>query len=246
MTPEVIKVIEGKIRQDWSPEQISGWMKRHEYQSVSHETIYRYIWADKKKGGDLYKHLRHRGKKYNKKGKGKAGRGCIPDRTDIKARPSIVEEKNRIGDWEGDTVIGKQGSSVLITMVDRRTKLLQMKKSPRKTTDEVIEAVIAKLSPLREFIITTTLDNGKEFAAHKKLSEALGTSVFFATPYHSWERGLNEHTNGLIRQYFPKGTNFDDISDEEIERVEEMINMRPRASLSFETPLEIWERFTAM
>lgn len=246
MSLEMIEIIEEKIKQDWSPEQISGWLKKHGHQAISHETIYKHIWADKKKGGTLYKHLRHYGKRYNKRGKGKAGRGCIPNRVDIKERPAIVEEKNRVGDWEGDTVIGKQGHSVLVTLVDRASKVVCMKKSPRKTADEVTEAVISKLDPLREFTHTTTLDNGKEFAGHEKISKALGAPVFFATPYHSWERGLNEHTNGLIRQYFPKGTDFDFISDEEIAKVEMMLNTRPRKALAFETPFEAWERLTAL
>jgi len=243
MTPTMMQIIEEKIKLDWSPRQLSGWLKKHGHPAVSYETIYQYIWTDKKRMGTLYKHLRHRGKKYNKRGKGKAGRGCIPNRIDIKERALIVEEKNRIGDWEGDTVIGCKGHSVLVTLVDKASKLTRLKKSPDKTAKQVSHAVIEKLHSLKEFSITGTFDNGKEFSDHQTISKALQISIFFATPYHSWERGLNEHTNGLIRQYFPKGTNFDNVSNEEIERVELLLNTRPRECLNFETPLEAWERF---
>lgn len=246
MTSAMLKIIEEKIQLDWSPKQISGWLKKHEQLSVSYETIYQYIWADKKKMGTLYKHLRHHGKKYNKRSKGKAGRGCIPNRIDIKERSLVVEEKNRAGDWEGDTVIGSKGHSVLVTLVDKASKLTKIKKSPNKTAKEVSHAIIDKLHSLKEFALTGTFDNGKEFSDHQTISKTLEMSIFFATPYHSWERGLNEHTNGLIRQYFPKGINFDDVSDEEIERVELLLNTRPRECLNFETPLEAWKRLTAL
>jgi len=245
MTSEMILIIEEKLKMDLSPVQISGWLKRHEQKHVSYETIYQYIWADKKNGGTLYKHLRHSGKKYNKRSKGSAGRGCIPDRTGIEERPKIVEEKTRLGDWELDTIIGARHRGAIVSMVERTTKLTKLKKVFYKTAEEVTEALIKKLSPIQEFVLTVTADNGKEFAYHKDVSAALKTDFFFATPYHSWERGLNEHTNGLVRQYFPKKASFDDITDEDIERVEALLNNRPRKILDFETPLEAFNRLAA-
>ena len=240
----MILLIEKKLRMDWSPEQIAGWLKKEGNEHVSYETIYKHIWADKKKRGILYKHLRHSGKKYNKRSKGTAGRGCIPNRIDIKERPQIVEEKVRVGDWELDTIIGAQHQGAIVSMVDRATKLTKLVKVLRKTTEEVNAALLEKLQPIQKFVLTLTADNGKEFSGHQDISKALEASFFFATPYHSWERGLNEHTNGLVRQYFPKGTNFDDISKEDVEKVENLLNNRPRKSLLFETPFDAFYRLT--
>ena len=195
-------IIKEKLNLQWSPEQISGWLKKEGYQdAVSHETIYRYVWEDKNMGGIFYKNLRHSGKKYNKRSKNKAGRGCIPGRVDIAQRPSIVEEKTRLGDWEIDTILGAKGSGAIVSMVERRSKLTKLKKVSRKTAKKVANALIDSLVEVKEFVATLTADNGKEFAYHKKVSDSLNTQFYFATPYCSWERGLNEHTNGLVRQY---------------------------------------------
>jgi len=244
MTPEMILIVEEKLKMDLSPVQISGRLKREGKCSIGYETIYKYIWADKKKGGSLYKHLRRSGKKYNRRSKGTAGRGCIPGRIDIKERPVIVEKKTRAGDWELDTIVSAGQQSAIVSMVDRATKLTKLKKVPRKTAEEVNKALIQKLGPIQEFVLTLTSDNGKEFAYHQSVSKVLQADFYFATPYHSWERGLNEHTNGLVRQYFPKSMNFDDISEEDVERVERLLNNRPRKSLEFETPLEAFSRMS--
>lgn len=243
MTSSVISIIEEKLALQWSPVQISGWIKRHGTSgAVSHESIYQYIWADKHNGGLLYKHLRHSGKKYNKRSKGRAGRGCIPNRVDIKERSPIVDEKTRLGDWELDTIVGTAQSGAIVSMVDRRSKLTFLVKTTRRTSAEVTHALLSRLLSLKGFVHTLTADNGKEFARHQEVSEALGTKFYFATPYHSWERGLNEHTNGLVRQYFPKSKRFDEISDEELMEVEILLNNRPRKVLDFETPLEVFDR----
>ena len=242
MTAEAIAVIESELRLQWSPEQISGRLKKQQsIYAVSHETIYQHIWNDKRKGGSLYKELRHAGKKYNKRNSGKAGRGCIPNRVDIDQRPSIVEEKCRLGDWELDTIIGKGHKGVIVSMVERSSKLTKIVKVSRKTSLEVTEALLQKLGPLKEFVLTLTADNGKEFADHESVSLGLGADFFFAKPYHSWERGLNEHTNGLIRQYFPKSMAFDEITNDQIEEVEMLLNKRPRKVLQFQTPVEVFE-----
>jgi len=198
MTQEMILIIEEKLKMGLSPVQISGRLKKEGKASVGHESIYKHIWSDKKRGGSLYKNLRRSGKKYNRRSKGCAGRGCIPGRIDIKQRPEIVEKKTRIGDWELDTIIGAQHKGAIVSMVDRASKLTKLVKVSHKTAEEVTEALIKKLGPIREFVHTLTADNGKEFAYHQSVSSALEADFFFATPYHSWERGLNEHTNGGV------------------------------------------------
>ena len=246
MTPEKIDIIEGKLKMQWSPVQISGWLKREKLEQVSHETIYKHVWTDKKKGGSLYKELRHRGKKYNKRSKKTAGRGCISNRVDIDKRPPIVEEKTRLGDWELDLIVGAGQSGVIVSMVDRASKLTFLTKLSRKTAEEVGRAIISALWPIREFVITLTAENGKEFACHELISAALEADFYFAKPYHSWERGLNEHTNGLARQYFPKKKRFDKLSVEDVKKCEALLNGRPRKILLFETPLKAFKRLAAL
>lgn len=243
-TPQLIAIIREKLRLQWSPVQISGWLKRQGKAHVSHETIYKYIWKDKKQGGDLYKELRHHGKKYNKRSKGTAGRGLIPGRIDIDERPPIVDQKTRLGDWEIDTIIGVAGESAVVSMVERTSKLTKLVKVDHKTAKEVGDALVTSLKPIKAFVYTLTSDNGKEFAYHQMVSRRLEAEFYFAKPYHSWERGLNEHTNGLVRQYFPKTTNFSNVGYEELKRVEILLNNRPRKVLDFETPLEAFERLS--
>jgi IS30 family transposase len=239
LTEDMQDTIREKLLEDWSPEQLSGRLKL-EGKSISHETIYQFVWRDKHAGGKLYKHLRHRGKRYNKRSSGKAGRGCIPDRVDITARPSIVETKSRIGDWEGDTIIGAKHNGAIVSYVDRHSKFTLLKKIGRKMADLVTQATIDKMADLPHPVRTITYDNGKEFAAHKNIARALNTNCFFATPYHSWERGLNEHTNGLVRQYLPKSTEFTGVSDDEIQAIENRLNNRPRKVLQYKTPFEVF------
>ncbi len=239
MIPDMINIIESKLcKFQWSPEQISGWMKLHMQKSVSPEQIYQYIWQNKRNGGDLYKHLRHHGKKYNKRKGKNSGRGLIPNRVDIDKRPKIVEEKSRIGDWEIDTVIGKDHVGAIVSMVDRCSKFTKIVLVKNKTALVVTHAIRTALYSFKDAVHTLTADNGKEFAMHEKIASSLKADVYFAKPYHSWERGLNEHTNGLIRQYFPKKTRFDTISKGDVQRVENLLNLRPRKSLEFKTPLE--------
>lgn len=239
LTEEMQSTIRAKLLEDWSPDQISGRLKL-EGKAISHETIYQFVWRDKQAGGKLYKHLRHRGKRYNKRSSGKAGRGCIPDRVDITKRPPIVEKKSRIGDWEGDTIIGAKHKGAIVSYVDRHSKFTLLKKIDRKKANLVTQATIDKMAGLPHPIRTITYDNGKEFAAHKDIANALNTNCYFATPYHSWERGLNEHTNGLVRQYLPKSTEFTAVSDEEIQNIENRLNNRPRKVLKYKTPFEVF------
>ncbi len=232
--------IKMKLKEDWSPEQIAGRMKFDLGLSICHETIYRYIYYNKSRGGRLYKHLRHKNKKYHNRSNAYQRRGIIIDRVSIDKRPKIVERKNRIGDFEIDTVIGRHHVGALVTVVDRKSKFTLIKKVASKQAKEVTKALVEMLLPLKPITKTITSDNGKEFAYHKQVSEALNTSFYFAHPYSSWERGLNEHTNGLIRQYLPKKTEFTQVSKEEIITIQNKLNHRPRKILNYRTPYEVF------
>jgi IS30 family transposase len=236
----VEKYIREKLKAGWSPEQISGRMKMECMGSISHETIYQFIYRNKANKGRLYKYLRHKNKKYHKRANEYKQRGMILDRMMIEKRPKIVEKKKHIGDLEIDTVIGKDHIGALVTVVDRKSKFTLIKKIPSKHADIVTNALIEMLTPIKSVIKTITSDNGKEFAYHKDISEALDTDFYFANPYHSWERGLNEHTNGLIRQYIPKKSDFTQISKEDIITIQEKLNHRPRKVLNYKTPYEVF------
>lgn len=236
MTAAVIIQIEEKIRLDWSPEQIPGTLAI----SISHQRIYQHIWADRRNGDTLYQHLRHSNKKHKKRYGSKDKRGQIRNRVSIDERPEIVAQKTRIGDWEIDTVIGKNHQGALVTLVDRVSKFTLIKKVASKHTEVVTQATIGLLQPYLDKTLTITADNGKEFAGHEKMKEQLNAEVYFAHPYCSWERGLNENTNGLIRQYFTKGSRFESITDDEVEAVMHRLNHRPRKSLNFKTPHDVF------
>ena len=237
--------IKSKLKEDWSPQQIAGRMKLDKGFTVCHETIYRYIYYNKSRGGRLYKYLRHKNKKHHNRSNIYQRRGIIIDRVSIDKRPKIVNRKNRIGDFEIDTVIGRHHIGALVTVVDRKSKFTLIKKVESRQAKEVTKALIGMLLPLKPITKTITSDNGKEFAYHKEVSEALDTSFYFAHPYSSWERGLNEHTNGLIRQYLPKKTDFTQVCKEEIITIQEKLNHRPRKVLNYRTPYEVFfEEFT--
>jgi transposase, IS30 family len=241
MKPGLVREIEEKLTQEqWSPDQISGWLKRQGRAFVSCERIYRHIWKDKRNGGGLWRHLRHGAKKYNRR-KGKtSGRGLIPGRVDIAERPTIVAEKRRIGDWEGDAIIGGSLKGAILTHVDRTSKYTKLAILPDRSAASVQKACDASLLPIAHKIETITYDNGKEFAGHAKIAAMLGAQIYFAKPYHSWERGLNEHTNGLVRQYFPKGSDFSTLAPADVQRVEDKLNARPRKALGYKTPSEVF------
>jgi IS30 family transposase len=247
MTKQTKDIVKEKLQLQWSPEQIAGYLKKQGYaQAVSYETIYKYVWSDKKQGGTLYKNLRHSGKKYNKRSKSAAGRGCIPNRVDIDERPKEVEKKERLGDWELDTIIGTENSGVIVSMVERRSKLTKLALVSRKTAIAIEQSLLNRLGPIKEWVYTLTADNGKEFASHETIGQALEAGFYFAKPYHSWERGLNEHTNGLVRQYFPKKMRFDEITEEELMQVEQLLNNRPRKVLNFSTPIEVFNQLAGL
>ena len=239
MTPAVIERIEADLRQEWSPEQMAGRLAADDGLGLSPERIYQHIRADRQAGGTLYRHLRQ-GQKKRKKRYGKADRrGQIKDRVSIEKRPAIVEEKSRIGDWEIDWVLGRAGTGALVSVVERRSRYTLLGKVASKQAEPVAATTIGLLAPHKEHTQTITADNGKEFADHATISQALDAAVYFAHPYHAWERGLNENTNGLIRQYVPKGTALDTLSQAQIHHIMDRLNHRPRKGLAFQTPHEI-------
>ena len=235
---DVWALVEEKLRQDWSPEQISGRLKEDEV-FISHECIYQYIYADKRVGGSLWTHLRRHEKKYRKRRCGQDRRGKIPNRRSIEDRPVIVEERSRVGDWEADLILGKNHQGVAVTLTERKSRFTLLRTLPSKHADPIKEAIIALLK-WDARLKTITFDNGKEFSGHQEISAALNVDCYFAHPYSSWERGTNENTNGLIRQYLPKSRNLKEVSMEEEVRIMDKLNLRPRKCLGFRTPYEVF------
>ena len=231
--------VESLLRQDWSPEQISGHLKRELKLSLSHERIYQHIYTDKAAGGDLHHHLRCQ-KKRRKRYGSYDRRGHIPQRVSIEERPQIVETRGRIGDWEADTIIGQNHHHALVSLVERKSKLTLLKKVERNTAEAVEQAISQLLRPLAAQVHTITSDNGREFSNHQAIATQLQAHFYFAHPYASWERGTNENTNVLVRQYFPKKSDFSKIDDAELERVMERLNTRPRKTLGFKTPNQVF------
>ena len=232
--------IEERLRRQWSPEQIAGRLRLQGGPSVGKTWIYRQVWEDRSAGGTLYRNLRRRGKKANRRGRSGAGRGVIPGRVDIAQRPAAVESKRRVGDWELDTIIGARHRGALVSMVDRCSKFTFLQRVSGKTSLAVGGAVLACLRPVSALAHTLTADNGKEFAGHREVAAGLSAGFYFARPYHSWERGLNEHTNGLVRQYLPKATDFIDLHDARVRQVQDLLNGRPRRVLGYRTPAEVF------
>ena len=239
-TDEVKQIVDQLLLLDYSPEQITCRLKLDEKPYVSPERIYQHVWKDKKEGGELHTHLRHKGRKYRKRSAAKDKRGIIKNRVDIDMRPKIVDEKYRFGDCEIDTVIGKNHKGALLTINDRATNLTWIELLDGKEAEPVTEKTINALKPIKEMLYTITADNGKEFAGHEKIAAELNIDMYFAKPYHSWERGANENMNGLIRQYFPKGSSFENISNADVKRVQDILNNRPRKKLGFLSPYEFF------
>ena len=240
LTAAVWNIVRTLLLLHWSPEQIAGRLKRCGVVSVSFSWLYQRIHQDRARGGKLYIFLRQRGRKRRCKAAGAAGRGCIPHRRDISERPAAVDEKRRAGDWEGDTIIGKGHQGAAVTLVERVSKYLVLKPVARKTAALVGHAVTDLLAPFAPLVLILTFDNGKEFAGHRDIAQALSADVYFARPYSSWERGLNEHTNGLVRQYVGKGETLRDIDPARLQQAADRINHRPRRELDFRTPHEVF------
>ena len=232
------------LRKYWSPEQISATLLELHSISLSPLSIYRYIALNRSKGGTLWKFLRQANRKRRKKYGSTNSQGYIPNRVSIEKRPKIVDKKSRIGDWELDTVIGSHHKGVLLTLVERRSNFTLIGKCKDKTASSITSKIIELLKPHENKVKTLTLDNGKEFASHEVFSEKLGARSYFAHPYSSWERGLNENTNGLIRQFFPKGKSLKNIKEKTIRKVVTLLNYRPRKKLGFKMPIEIFTKRT--
>lgn len=233
------EAIEADLERDFSPEQIHGRRSLEGKETVSHEWIYQHIYQDKDGGGNLYQHLRSQKKRKKRYGKN-SKRGALVNQISIETRPPVVTEKSRIGDWEVDSVIGKAHQGVIVTMVERRSKLLRMEKLDYKTAVLTKEAMCKLLIGLE--VKTITSDNGKEFALHQEIAKLLAADFYFCHPYSSWERGVNENTNGLIRQYFPKQMKFATITAKEIKLAEDKLNNRPRKTLGYQTPNEVYNK----
>jgi IS30 family transposase len=237
--PETWEMIEAKIRLEWSPEQVSDWLKRHVGVEISHEWIYQYVLADKHAGGTLYRHLRCQ-KKRRKRYGSYDRRGKLPNRVSIEKRPAIVDQRERVGDWEVDTIVGKGHRQAIVSLTERKSRLVLLRKVERRTADLVSVAVIDLLQPLSERLHTITGDNGKEFAEHERISRELKIDFFFAHPFAAWERGTNENMNGLVRQYIPKHRELESITDNDLLFVTNRLNHRPRKCLDFKTPFEVF------
>lgn len=234
------KYIRQKLKEGWSPEQISGRMAADSILAVSHETIYRYIYKRIKEGDKLHIYLRHKNRKYRSRKGIYELRGKIPRAKPISTRPKSAEDKKRIGDFEADTIIGKDHEQAIVTLVDKCSKFTLMRKVETKKADKTASAIISMLEPIKNIVKTITSDNGKEFAYFYEVEMRLGCDFYFADAYKSWQRGLNEHTNGLIREYIPKKTMFETVSDKQIIEIQDRLNHRPRKALGYKTPHEVF------
>ena len=233
------KMVKEKIRDCWSPEQIVGYCRRQDIAMVSHETIYQFIYADKEQGGELYKYLRTARSKRKPKHNKKKGKFSIKDRVFIKDRPKIVDLKERYGDWEADTIIGANQKGAILGVVERKSMFVLYVKTNGKKADSIKHEMINLLAPYKSLIHTITSDNGTEFCEHKAIAKKLKCDFFFADPYSSWQRGLSENSNKLVRQYIPKKSNFENISQEYINHICFKLNTRPRKKLNYMTPLQV-------
>jgi IS30 family transposase len=234
--PLLEKKIINLILQDWSPQQIVGRLSLEEKEVVSHETIYKIIRDDKANGGTLYKHTRHQ-LKHKKRPVNKPI--SIKNRISIDQRPKIVDTKERFGDWEIDTIVGENNKGAIVTMVERKTAFMMMEKLEHgKNAKELTKVVTRLLTGYMNHVHTITSDNGTEFADHQTIAKKLKTKFYFTNPYSAWEKGLIENTNKLIRQYIPKGINFNLLNQQQIKEIQYKINNRPRRNLKFYSPKE--------
>jgi IS30 family transposase len=241
----LVEYVEDKLRLDWPPEAIAARIRidcpNDERMRISHETIYRWIYLDASQDGDLHHHLRRRHPKRRRQKRYGSGRRYIPGRVSIDQRPAIVETRERIGDWEGDTLEGAKGKGALATHVERRSRyLLAAKLADKKAATMNSQSILSFRNLPRWKRQTLTVDNGKEFSQFKELEAETGLNIYFADPYAAWQRGTNENTNGLLRFYFPKGTDFLAITEDEIDLIAEKVNHRPRKCLNYQSPHEVF------
>ena len=220
----------------WSPEQIAS------HVSVSLHSIYRFIQQDKSRGGVLFHNLRFRNQRKRKYGSIET-RGQLTNRKSIHDRPAEIEQRSRFGDLEIDTIVGKNHQQSLVSIVDRKTGYLWLKKCSTRKAEEVCQATIRLLEPIKAHLKTITADNGKEFSLHEYAAQELDIDWYFADPYSAWQRGTNENTNGLIRQYIRKGSDLNDYTDAYIAEITQRLNHRPRKRLGFKSPSQVlWQQ----
>lgn len=241
LNSKMVSFIKEKLEtQQWSPEQIKGYCYKNNIPMVSHERIYQFVYADQSQGGNLYKHLRTGNNKYKKRyGKHKNRRIIIKNKVSIEERPSIINNKERFGDWEIDTIVGKNHKGAIVTVVERKSNFIVMKKLKTKNAKDLAKQTIRMLAPYKDLVHSITSDNGTEFAEHEYIAEKLNAKFYFAHPYSSWERGLNEYSNKLIRQYIPKKSDFNDFSSMDISEINNKLNYRPRKLLNYFNPSEL-------
>ncbi len=238
------ELVEMWLREDFSPEQVSGWLRRFRLLSISHETIYRHIWSNKRRGGTLHRHLRCARKKRRKRYGRYDSRGRLAGKRPISERPPGAENRTRIGHFEGDTVLGTD-RHCLLTLVDRKTGFTIIGKLKTRTVEATNRRAIELICRTARRVRSVTVDNGTEFHGYKAIEAATGAQFYFATPHHSWERGTNENTNGLIRQYAPKRTSLARLTQADCDAIAHKLNNRPRRRLGFRTPVECYFNKTA-
>lgn len=237
---EDFALIDGLLCRQWSPEQVAGHLARSGLLSISHETIYRHVWRDKKAGGLLYTHLRGARKRRRKRYGAYDSRGKLAGKRPISARPPEVETRQQAGHWEIDTVMGSGSKDCIVSLVERRSGLLLIGKLADRTTASLNRRVIGIIRRDGAAFETVTADNGTEFHGYERIERRTGAVFYFARPYHSWERGSNENANGLIRQYLPKGASMAGLTQHQCNAIARKLNTRPRKRLGFRTPLECY------
>ena len=237
-------IVHRYLRQCWSPEQIAGHLRLHRILLISHETIYRHIWADRAAGGNLYQHLRGASKQRRKRYRAYDSRGRLAGKRHITERPPSVETRNTIGHWEIDTVMGHGSKDCIVTLVERKTGYLIIGKLKDRTKETLNQCVIPIIDAHGYHIKTITADNGTEFHGYQDIEAATGVRFYFATPHHSWERGTNENTNGLIRQYLPKRTSMANLTQQQCNSIALQLNARPRKRHGYRTPEELFDGIT--
>jgi len=238
-----LRRVDALLRQQWSPEQVSGYLRRHRLLSISHETIYRHVWRDRRHGGTLYQQLRGARKQRRKRYGAYDSRGRLAGKRPITDRPPIVERRGRLGDWEIDTVMGTGSPHCLVTLVERKTGYLLLGKLEARTQAHLSCQTIRLARAYAARSHTVTADNGTEFHDYASIERALGVRFYFATPHHAWERGTSENTNGLVRQYVPKGTSMADLTQPDCAAIAAALNTRPRKRLDYKTPQECFDAF---
>jgi IS30 family transposase len=239
-TAEDFALIDELLRRQWSPEQVAGRLRRAGLLSVSHETIYRHVWRDKREGGTLYTHLRGARKRRRKRYGAYDSRGRLAGKRLISERPAEVETRERVGHWEADTVAGSGSKDYVFTLVERKTGLVLIGKLADRTAEGLSRRAVGLMRRPGAKFETVTADNGTEFHGYEKIERRTGVTFYFARPYHSWERGSNENANGLLRQYLPKGESMAGLTQHQCNAIARKLNTRPRKRLGFRTPLECY------